>query len=155
MRFEIITHASPEQVLRALTDFSERRPQVWSRTLDAKTYELRELGDTWAVARESTAGSPFWVVERYDWSDPTVVRWTDLETSWGGRGAGSVRISPADGGGSRLQAEWTNGDATGTRDRVLLWLLHRGPMHRVISRLWRRTLDDYADASHGGRNAPW
>jgi len=46
-------------VLRALTDFTERRPQIWSRTLDPRTYEVRELGDTWAVAKEGTARSPF------------------------------------------------------------------------------------------------
>jgi hypothetical protein len=28
----------------------------------------------------------------------------------------------------------------------LLWLLHRGPMHRVIARMWRKTLDEYARA---------
>jgi len=144
MHFELRTRATPEQVLRALTDFSERRPRIWNRTLDARTYELRELGDTWAVARESTAGSPFWVVERYDWSDPTVVRWTDLETSWGGLGSGSVRITPASGGGSRVEAEWSNGRADGLRDRIMLSLLHHGPMRHLIARMWRSTLDRYA-----------
>lgn len=144
MRFDVTTDASPAQVLQALTDFTERRTRIWHRTLDPKAYELRELGDTWAVARESTAGSPFWVVERYDWSDPSVVRWVDVETSWGGLGSGEVRVVPVDGGGSRIQAEWTNGDATRMRDKALLWLLHRGPMHRVIARMWRQTLDEYA-----------
>ena len=76
MRFEVTTLASPEQVREALTDFTDRRLQIWNRTLDPKTYQVRALGDTWAVAHESTAGSPFWVVSRYDWADPTVVRWT-------------------------------------------------------------------------------
>ncbi len=71
MQFEVTTQASPAQVLRALTDFSDRRPEIWNRTLDPTTYQLRELGESWAVARESTPGSPFWVVARYDWSDPT------------------------------------------------------------------------------------
>ncbi|MER7070546.1 hypothetical protein [Terrabacter sp. NPDC000476] len=140
------TDAAPDQVLQALTDFTERRPIIWHRTLDPRTYELRELGDTWAVARESTAGSPFWVVERYDWSEPTVVRWVDVETSWGGLGAGEVRIVPADDGGSRIEAEWTNGDARRLRDKAVLGLLHRGPMHRVIARMWQQTLDEYARA---------
>lgn len=39
---------------------SATAPRIWHRTLDPKTYELRERGSTWAVARESTAGSPFW-----------------------------------------------------------------------------------------------
>ena len=145
MRFNLTSDASPDQVLQALTDFSERRPRIWHRTLDPRTYELRELGDTWAVALESTARSPFWVVERYDWSDPSLVRWTDVDTSWGGLGSGEVRITPAD-GGSRIEARWTNGSANGVRDKVLLWLLHRGPMHRVIARMWRKTLDEYARA---------
>lgn len=86
MRFDLETRASPAQVRRALTDFSDRRPQIWNRTLDPKSYQLLDSGDTWAVARESTAGSPAWVVSRYDWSDPDVVRWTVT------RGLPSVRV---------------------------------------------------------------
>jgi hypothetical protein len=50
MRFDVTTIASPGQVLQALTDFTERRPRIWHRTLDPKTYELRELGSTWTMA---------------------------------------------------------------------------------------------------------
>ncbi len=146
MKLELTTKASPDQVLAALTDFTDRRPEVWRRTLDPRTYELRELGDTWAVARESTAGSPYWVVCRYDWTDPTVVRWTELENNFGGLGSGSIRIEPATGGGSRLHAEWGYADPARARDRVMLFLLHRGPMGRVIARMWRRTLDEYANS---------
>jgi hypothetical protein len=45
------TRASPEQVLRALTDFTESHLETWNRTLDPKTCELRESGQTWAVAQ--------------------------------------------------------------------------------------------------------
>ena len=51
MRFDVTTIALPGRVLQALTDFTERRPRIWHRTLDPKTYELRELGGTWAVGR--------------------------------------------------------------------------------------------------------
>lgn len=146
MRFDVATRASPEQVLRALTDFTDRRPQIWNRTLDPKTYQVRGLGDSWAVARESTPGSPFWVVVRYDWSDPTVVRWTEEESSYGGHGTGSVRIAPTDDGGSRLHVEWSNTDPSRTRDKIMLFLLHRGPMNHVISRLWASALDRYAQS---------
>ena len=44
VRFELVTVASPEQVREALTDFSPRRLQTWSRTLDPKTYEVRVDG---------------------------------------------------------------------------------------------------------------
>jgi hypothetical protein len=88
MRFDIETQASPEQVHRALTNFTEERLHIWNRTLDPKTYELREHGSNWAVARESTPRSPFWVVARYDWTDPSVVRWTVVQSSYRGGGQG-------------------------------------------------------------------
>lgn len=144
MRFVLTTEASPEQVLRALTDFSDRRLVTWSRTLDPATYELREQGDTWAVARESTPRSPYWVVARYDWSDPAVVRWTTVESSYGGGGAGSVRISPAGDSGSRLEVGWSYTGITRPRDRILLPLIQRWPMSRLIAGMWTTSLDDYA-----------
>jgi hypothetical protein len=146
MRFDVKTHASPEQVLRALTDFTDRRLEIWSRTLDPKTYEVRGLGDSWAVARESTPGSPFWGVVRYDWSDPTVVRWTEDESSYGGRGKGSVRIASTHDGGSRLHVEWSSGEASRTRDKMMLLLIHRGPMNRLISHFWASALNRYAQS---------
>ncbi len=143
VRFDVETKASPEQVRRAFTDFGERRAQIWSRTLDPKTYELRERGDTWAVARESSSGSPFWVVARYDWSDPDVIRWTVVESSYGGGGEGHVAIAPGTGGGSRLHVEWTSTNARPLQ-RPLLFLLHRGPMGRLLSRMYAGALDRYA-----------
>jgi Polyketide cyclase / dehydrase and lipid transport len=144
VRFDVTTHASPEQVLRALTDFTDRRLQIWSRTLDPKRYEVRGQGDSWAVARESSPGSPFWVVVRYDWSDPTVVRWTVEESSYGGHGTGAVRIAPTDEGGSRLHVDWDYTDISRTRDKVILFLIQRFPMSRLISRMWVSALDRYA-----------
>ena len=147
MRFDIETKASPEQVRRALTDFTPGRLRIWNRTLDPKTYELREQGATWAVARESTPGSPFWVVARYDWSDPAVIRWTIVESSYGGGGEGSVRVTPGRDGGSRLHAEWTYTDPR--RQKALLSLFQRLPMNRVISRMWASALDRYALGQDG------
>jgi hypothetical protein len=148
VELEVTTLASPEQVLRALTDFSDRRLQTWRRTLDPRTYEVRELGDSWAVARESTAGSPFWVVSRYDWSDPTAVRTTVVEASWGGSGDGTFRIHPAERGGSRVQAEWSHTGVRRLQDKVLIGLIHSFPMRSVISRMWVRALDDFARSEH-------
>jgi hypothetical protein len=146
VRFEVTTQASPDQVREALTDFTDRRLRIWNRTLDPKTYAVRAHGDTWAVAHESTAGSPFWVVSRYDWSDPTVVRWAVEQCSWGGSGTGSVRVAPADGGGSRVHAEWTYTEASRTRDKVVLSLIQRFPVSRIIARGWVKALDRYAQS---------
>ena len=143
MRFTLDTVASPEQVLRAFTDFSDHRLQVWKRTLDPRRYEVRDQGDTWAVAREASPGSPFWVICHYDWSQPGEVRWDVVESSYGGGGSGVIRIEPLEGGGSRLHADW---DATGGRrgQRALIFLLYNGPMPRLLPRVWRRVLDHYA-----------
>jgi Polyketide cyclase / dehydrase and lipid transport len=145
VRFEVDTTASPEQVRRALTDFSRRRLEIWDRTLDPKRYEVREQGETWAVAREASPGSPAWVVARYDWSDPAVVRWTIEESSYGGGGTGEVRAAPRPEGGSRLQAAWEYTDPT--RQRWLLFVLGRRPTARLIARMWSSSLDRYADSA--------
>ncbi|UUZ59430.1 hypothetical protein [Nocardioides sp. B-3] len=73
---------------------------------------------------------------RYDWSDPTVVRWTIVESSYGGHGTGSVRIAPSGDGGSRLGVEWTYTDITRTRDKIMLPMIQRFPMNRLIARMW-------------------
>ena len=63
-----------DEFISALTDFGPRRPELWPN-LDAKYYKLHELGDTSA---DVTEGSEFlggvWARERYDWSEPGVVR---------------------------------------------------------------------------------
>ena len=146
LRFDLKTKASPEQVLRALTDFTDARLQIWNRTLDPKTYELRDSGETWAVARESSRRSPFWVVVRYDWSDPESVRWTVLDSSYGGGGEGLVQIAPGDDGGSRVHAEWGYTGARGMQ-RPMIFLIQHGPVRRLIKRMWASALDRYAEIS--------
>jgi hypothetical protein len=141
MRFELDTKASPEQVLEAMTDFTARRTRIWN-TLDPRVYELRELGETWAVAREGSPRSPYWVLVRYDWSDPRVVRWTELETNHGDPGDGFMRIDPNGLGGSRLHVEWSTRPVR-PRDKVAMFLLHH-TMNRVIARMWRKDLDRFA-----------
>jgi hypothetical protein len=142
MRFDLTTKASPERVLRAMTDFTDRRLEIWHKTLDPKVYEVRELGDTWAVAREGSPRVPFWVVVHYDWSDSRLIRWTEVESNHGDRGAGSMLIEPGDEGGSVVHVEWTTHPVR-TRDKIAMFLLHH-TMNRVIARTWRKTLDRYA-----------
>lgn len=143
MRFALDTVASPTQVRTALTDFSDRRLRIWQRTLDPKRYQLRDEGDDWAIAREASPGSPFWVVCRYDWSEPGTVRWTVLESSYGGGGEGVVIITPNGAGGSHVEARWGYTDARPLQ-RPLLFLLQRAPMPRLIARMWRQALDRFA-----------
>jgi hypothetical protein len=63
-----------DRFIAALTDFGPRRPELWPN-LDAKFYELHELGDTWAEVTEGTdLLGGVWARERYDWSEPGIVR---------------------------------------------------------------------------------
>lgn len=125
-----------------MTDFTDRRLAIWSTTLDANVYELMDEGDTWAVAREGSPHSPFWVIVRYDWSDPRVVRWTELETNHGAPGEGFMRVEPAAAGGSRVHVEWDTHPVR-LRDKVSMFVLHH-TMNPVISWMWRRSLDRFA-----------
>jgi Polyketide cyclase / dehydrase and lipid transport len=142
MKFDLVTLASPAQVLEAMTDFTDRRLEIWKKTLDPKVYEVREQGDTWAVAKEGSPRSPYWVVVRYDWSDPRLIRWTELETNHGDPGEGFIRITPHGAGGSRLHVEW-GAHPVRLRDKVALFVLHH-TMNGVIARMWRKELDRFA-----------
>lgn len=66
----------PERVLAALTDFSDRRPDLWP-SIARRYYKVHEVGPTSA---EVTEGSTFlggiWGREHYDWSSPGVVQMT-------------------------------------------------------------------------------
>jgi hypothetical protein len=103
------------------------------------TYEVREQGPAWAVARESTPRSPFWVVDRYDRSEPAAIRWTIVESSYGGGGEGIVRVAPQGDGGSRMHVERFFTEPR--RQKVMLFLFGCLPMNRVISRMWVSALD--------------
>lgn len=72
-----------------------------------------------------------------------MIRWKVEESSYGGGGDGLIRIEPGADGGSRLDVEYDN---TGARpiQRPLLFLLHHGPMGRIIARMWTSRLDRYA-----------
>ena len=68
VHYEADGAVAADEFIAALTDFGPSRPEMWPN-LDAKYYELHELGDTWA---DVTEGSEFlggvWARERYDWS---------------------------------------------------------------------------------------
>jgi hypothetical protein len=60
--------------IAALTDFGDRRPELWPN-LDAKYYRLHERGETWAEVTEGTdLLGGVWAREHYDWSEPGIVR---------------------------------------------------------------------------------
>jgi len=74
IHYEADGAVSADRFVAALTDFSERRPELWPN-LDARFYELHELGDTWAEVTEGTdVLGGVWAREHCDWSEPGLVR---------------------------------------------------------------------------------
>ena len=92
IHYEADGAVAADRFIAALTDFGPRRPELWPG-LDAKFYELHELGDTWADVTEGTdIFGGVWARERYDWSEPGVVRLT-LRNRWTSRRARSRCIA--------------------------------------------------------------
>ena len=143
VRFGLDTRATPQQVLDALTVVGDRRLEVWSKTLDPAKYEVREHGEGWAVLKEGSAGVRLWVLLRYEWPRPDRVTWTLLESDHCDRGTGEVRITPRDGGGSRVDVTIHHSGGRGLRGRaVLLTQRLLGPL--AFPRTWRSALDRLA-----------
>ena len=146
-QFALDTRATPEEVVRAFTDFTDRRPELWKGSLDPAQYEVRELGDTWAVVKEGTARPAVWAVERYDWSRPGTVAWAARESNFCRPGSGvEVRAVPRPDGGSRVHVRWHR-SPMGVRGAVIVPLARlAGP--RMFRKQWTQVLDGVA-AEHG------
>ena len=98
--YAVDTKAPPERVLAALTDFSGRRPDYWP-ALSRRQYQVLDKGDKTALVREGTAMG--WAVERYDWSEPGVVRSILMESNLARPGTEWVmRVTESPGGGSHV-----------------------------------------------------
>ena len=132
--FDLRSRASPEAVRAALLDFTARRPDVWPG-LPAESYEVYEVGDTWAEIREGYRG-PIWWRERYDWSVPGRIQWTALDSGFGTPGSYVVAvIEPAGGGGSTLHITWDR------RGKTLFGKLFVGLMALTRGILIRRSFE--------------
>lgn len=121
VELDIDTPLSPERVIGALTDFSERRPEIWPG-LHPSFYKVRSLGDTWAEVKEGsrTPGMTVWAIERYDWSVPDTVTWTVQESNFCTPGSSvSAQVRPGPGGGSRIHVTW-NRTGVGFKGRVIV-----------------------------------
>lgn len=141
---DVESDVAPELVRRALLDFTERRPEIWPQ-LDVKTYKVHWVKETSA---EVTEGSPFpkvWSRERYDWSHPTIVTWTAVESNFCAPGSHiSMDITPIAGGGSRVVVTWDR-TAANLRGRINLAVVAAGG-NRLLRWATRKSLSDVAKA---------
>ncbi|HEX7951423.1 MAG TPA: SRPBCC family protein [Candidatus Limnocylindrales bacterium] len=107
IRYEVDGPVPPERFIAALTDFSDRRPDLWPG-LDAKYFTVHELGDTWAEVTEGTdVLGGVWARERYDWSQPGLVRLTLVESPDFEPGTVTTyRIVPGPAGGCHVAVDF-------------------------------------------------
>jgi hypothetical protein len=114
VEMDLETGVSPERVLEALIDFSDRRTEIWPG-ITASLYEVYSVSETSADIREGTKlpGGAFWAKEHYDWSTPGLVTWTVVESNFCTPGSYvSAAISAREGGGSRIHITWNRTPTT-------------------------------------------
>lgn len=146
VRVAAATSLPPDAVVAAATDFSERRPEIWA-DLDPDVFLVESLGDGEAVVVEgSKTFGGIEARESYDWSSPGVVRSRVIDSNVFAPGSWwELRVSPADGGGSRV--EWTSYRIPrGAKGHILTATL-RLMGARYLSRYLRTTLADLESAS--------
>jgi hypothetical protein len=140
------TKLPPDKVLAALTDFSDRRPDIWP-VLSREYYEVYSLGETSADVREGqTKPVRVWAKEHYDWSTPGTVVSTVEESGFTKPGSSvAVTVKPGEGGGSHLHVTWERFPASmAGRIVVGLMMLARG---KPMISYWKKTLDGLAEKS--------
>jgi Polyketide cyclase / dehydrase and lipid transport len=123
VELDIDTPLSSERVIGTLTDFSERRPEIWPG-LHPSLYKVHSLGDTWAEVKEGSRlpGMTVWAIEHYDWSVPDTVTWTVKESNFCAPGSSvSAQVVPGP-GGSRIHVTW-NRTGVGLKGRMIVRMI--------------------------------
>ena len=104
IQFEVESPLKPEAVLGALTDFSERRPELWP-AIDPKVYRIHKVSSSLALVTEGTdVMGGIWATELYEWNGSGTVRATIQESNfWHPGGTWELTTAPRSGGGSILK----------------------------------------------------
>ena len=133
---------SPEHVLAAARDFSERRAAIFP-AVSLKRLTVHAQGDTWADVTEGTSAGPVvnWERCRYDWSTPGSVTATvtdsnvyALPSSW----KIAATLTPE---GSRVEMWWIREFGRGPKGR-LFGTVFRHFGDRLFGKSARQTLDN-------------
>lgn len=95
---------SPEEVLTAARDFSERRAEMWP-DVHVEFLQVHQIGEDYA---EVTEGNPWpighvWERLRYDWSEPHALRGTVIDSNLFKPGSTWELRALPENGGSRVE----------------------------------------------------
>ena len=101
VHFELSTALAPPLVLKALTDFSDRRPDLY-RNIDHAHFRVHDRGQSWAEVTEGNVLA--WERNRYDWDEGagTVMVKTIESNSWAPGSRWEYRLQPVAGGGTKI-----------------------------------------------------
>ena len=104
LKYGTDSRIQPEPILSAAANFTERRPEYWPN-ISRKFYRVHELGDCCAEVTEgSDVMGGVWARERYEWSQPGVVRATVQDSNiFQKGGVWELRALPREGGGTRIE----------------------------------------------------
>src|SRR5262245_19051190 len=92
IHFKKTTTVTPEQFIAGLTDFGPGRAQLFGNSTD-EYLKVHEKGSTYADVTEGSSG--IWERLHYDWSDPTHVVLTTMDSNlWGGRSGHTYTLMP-------------------------------------------------------------
>jgi hypothetical protein len=98
------TTVPPQAVIGALTDFSDKRLELWPN-IDRKYYKVHQLTETSADVTEGSRG--VWERTHYDWSTPGTVRIQVLDSNAFRPGSYWIySVVPRPEGGSHVHLEF-------------------------------------------------
>jgi len=136
MHFTLTTTATPEQFRAGLTDFGPGRARLFANSKDGYL-EVHSRGPTDADVTEGSAG--IWERLRYDWSDPTRITLTTIDSNtWGGRSGHTYTLTPQPDGATGVDVVVVR-EPKSFKGRVLGLLLQLGGK-RVIVKAFANTL---------------
>ena len=121
VRFRLLTARPPAAVLGALTDFSDRRPQLWPR-IDRSHFRVHGQGADWADVTEGNVLAS--ERNRYEWDAAKgEVTVTALESNtWAPGSQWHYRLVPTTGGGTEVDVTAVR-TGRGLRGAVIGWII--------------------------------
>jgi hypothetical protein len=104
LHFDVVTDLAPTAVLAALTDFSDRRPELY-RNIDRSHFRVHARGPDWADVTEGNVLA--WERNRYEWDSAagTVTVKTTESDSWLPSSRWEYRLRPTPSGGTQVQVK--------------------------------------------------
>jgi hypothetical protein len=107
IHYEADGPVASERFIAALTDFSDRRPELWPG-LDARFFKVHEVGMSWAEVTEGTdVLGGVWAREHYDWSQPGLVSLELLDSQDFRPGTRTeYRVTAATAGGCHVEVDF-------------------------------------------------